>query len=98
MDPVINDLVKIKEVAIEYLTRKKPLNWKIHVEELQRGAVMKIEGTYRIGIWIYDRATMTLIRDAEMADEVRRYGMIFKRDDEHGFVVVKDFWESESFN
>lgn len=93
-----SDLEKIKQTAITYLKTKKPLKWEVHLAEIERGAVLDLGNEQRIGRWIVttERDSVTLIRDADVAPEVRRYGMVFaKRDGE--YVVTSDFWERESF-
>ncbi len=98
MNEVEENLVKIREVAIAYLEQEKPLNWSTHGTELRRGAILNLEGTHRIGRWIFDSETLTLLREADLASEVRSYGLIFEQRDGGNFTVLRDFWESESFD
>ena len=93
-----SDLEKIKQSAISYLKTKKPLNWETHLAELERGAVLDLGQEQRIGRWIVttEDNSVTLVRDADIAPEVRRFGLVFvKRDGE--YTVTSEFWERESF-
>jgi hypothetical protein len=54
--------------------------------------------------WLPDNVTVrgdsvTLLREADVAPEVRRFGMVLaKKNDEYvEYVVVNEFWERESF-
>lgn len=93
-----NDLEKIKQTAIVYLETKKPLNWEIHLAELRRGAVFDFEHEQRIGRWMVESGadSVTLIRDADVAPEVRRFGLVLVKKAD-GYEVVSEFWERESF-
>jgi hypothetical protein len=95
MDPIEKKLLKLREVAIAYLENERPEKWEVHVAELRRGAVMHLEGVYRIGRWMYDDETSTLIRDADIAPLTVRYGMRFERTAPMQFRVSGDFWERE---
>ena len=93
-----SDLEKIKQSAISYLKTKKPLNWEIHLAEIERGAILELEQEQRIGRWMVTTEvdSVTLVRDADIAPEVRRFGMVFvKRDGT--YTVASEFWERESF-
>ena len=93
-----SDLEKIKQSAISYLKTKKSLNWEIHLAEIERGAVLDLGQEQRIGRWIVttEGDSVTLVRDADVAPEVRRFGLVFvKRDGE--YEVTSEFWERESF-
>jgi hypothetical protein len=93
------DLEKIKQAAISYLKDKKPLNWEIHLAEIERGAPLDLEHEQRIGRWIVtvEPDSVTLVRDADVAPEVRRFGMVFVKKN-GDYVVTRDFWERESFH
>ena len=93
-----SDLEEIKQAAIIYLKTNKPLKWEVHLAEIERGAVLDLSHEQRIGRWIVtsERESVTLIRDADIAPEVRRFGMVFARKDGE-YVVTSDFWERESF-
>ena len=98
MNAIEEILAKIKVSAITYLEKEKPLNWEVHVEELHRGAIMNLHGIDRIGRWVFNKEAMTLQREADLAPEVRSYGMIFKQNDNNTLQVIRDFWETESFD
>ncbi len=92
------DLEKIKRSAISYLQTKKPMNWEIHLAEIERGAILDLDEEQRIGRWIITAQdnTVQMVRDADVAPEVRRFGMVFANKDGE-YVVTSDFWERESF-
>lgn len=93
----IEQLELIRAEAIRYLKEHKPTNWKLHVNELIRGGAMHIDDTYRIGRWIFDFKSLTLLREADIQPEVRRYGLVFEKEGKV-YRVAEDFWESESYD
>jgi hypothetical protein len=93
------DLHNLKQTAIAYLREAQPENWKVHVEELEASAVFDDDDGQQIGIWIVSREgdVVVLTRDADLAEAVVRYGLVFERTEGGGFAVVRDFWERETF-
>lgn len=94
----LEQLEQVKQAAIGFLEQEQPMNWAVHRDELQRGAVMFVAGAYRIGRWTFDFQTMNLLREADVAPEVRRYGMKLEPADDQGFRVTGDFWEQERWD
>lgn len=93
-----NELEEIKQAVIVYLEAKKPLKWEIHLAEIKRGAIFDFEHEQRIGRWKIEQGndSVTLIRDADIAPNVRRFGMILSN--KYGkYQVISEFWEQESF-
>lgn len=93
-----NELEEIKQAAIVYLETKKPLKWEIHLAEIKCGAIFDFEYEQRIGRWKIEQGndSVTLIRDADIAPNVRRFGMILSK--KYGkYQVFSEFWEQESF-
>ena len=84
--------------AIRFLEQEKPFKWEVHVVELKRAAIMMIDGLYRIGRWVFDFETLTLLRQADIVpgvSEIRNYGLVFQQDSISGYRVVQDFWERQ---
>jgi len=59
---------------------------------------MLADGLYRIGIWVFDFETLTLLREADIAPEVVNYGLVFQPDSIFKYQVVQDFWQHESYD
>ena len=97
MSEQLDALEMVRHVAIGFLKENKPINWEGHIEELKRGALLAEDGSYRIGRWSFDFGSLVLLRDADIATEVRRYGMLF-RNSGGVYTVVDDFWERETFD
>ena len=98
MDPIEKKLAILQQVAISHLETNRPENWEVHAEELRRGAIMYLEGQYRIGRWIWAEESSTLLRDADVAPLTIRYGIRFERVGPMDFRVSGDFWEREEFS
>ncbi len=82
---------------IVYLETKKPLKWEIHVAEIKRGEIFDSEHEQRIGRWKIEQEndSVILIRDADIAPDVRRFGMVLSN--KYGkYQVISEFWERES--
>lgn len=93
-----SNLEKIKQSAISYLKTKKPLNWEIHLAEIERGAILDLGQEQRIGRWVVTTKddSVLLVRDADITQEVRRFGLVFTKTGNE-YVVTNEFWERESF-
>ena len=94
----IEQLEIIRTEAIRFLVKEKPTNWAVHVNELKRGGVMFIDGSYRIGRWVFDWTSLTMLREADIERDVRRYGLIFHKESDSVYRVIQDFWERERFD
>lgn len=93
------ELAALQRVVLAHLQDKRPLNWEMHAAELQRGAPMTLGNEQRIGRWLVsvaDDHKVLVLRDADVAPDVRRYGLEMRRGD-GGFSVTADFWEREQF-
>jgi hypothetical protein len=97
MNDNVQALEQVRQATIAFLQDNQPVNWQMHVEELTRGKPMLTDGVYRIGRWTFDFATGTLLREADITPEVRRYGMSLVHDDT-GWRVRADFWEREQWD
>ena len=91
------ELEQVRQAAIGFLKRTRPEQWRTHVEELSRGKAMLLDQVFHIGRWTFDFGTGVLLRDADIAEEVRRYGMTLRHDKESGWLVEDDFWEREQW-
>jgi len=57
---------------------------------------MLSDGLYRIGIWVFDFETLTLLREAEIVPgtpDVRNYGLVFQKDPISKYWAVQDLWQ-----
>lgn len=94
----LDELELIRIEAIRFLEQERPFKWAVHVDELKRDAIMLVDGLYRIGIWVFDFETLTLLREPDIAPEVVIYGLVFQRDPISGYRVVQDLWGHESYD
>lgn len=98
MTPMEHKLEAVRAAALAYLDATRPEKWDVHVAELRAAPFIEIDGSYRLGNWIWDNVNDILIRDAELLPVTVRYGMRFDRIDERTFEVSSDFWEREVFD
>lgn len=94
-----DELEDIRRAAVAYLEAKKPLKWEIHASEIGLGGILLLGGEQRIGRWKIERQpdSVTLIREADIAPEVRRFGLTLSNTSGR-YQVTADFWERESFH
>ncbi len=98
MTEKLKQLEFVRAEAIRFLAEEQTLNWHIHIKELKAGGAMFLDDTYRIGRWTFDFESLILLRDADIASEVRRYGLVFEKKGDSKFRIIRDLWERESYD
>lgn len=97
MTEQLTELEQVKQAAISYLESTKPEHWQSYAKELSQGKAMLLDQVFHIGRWTFDFETGVLLGDADIAEDVRRYGMTLRHDEESGWLVEGDFWEREQW-